>query len=212
MKIAKTSLGESSWSGKWVWTKQQISNHLLSSHSYFAIANIEEKNFSGEQHQRKFAAGDNFSSWWRFLKSKIWDRTLFFATNSAQVFVTFSKLYHYGKGINFKEFCYFLDTSIACQSGPGLISKRRKLRVTQHNSERAHKTSYICELSLISVNIVKIIWLCDSKGKVPQSKDASSPKNRLHPLWSTEVEYLWTGKHFNLHIQLWGPVYRSIVY
>ena len=100
MKIAKTSLEESSWSGKWVWTKQQISNHLLSSHSYFAIANISEKNFSGVQHERKFAAGDNFSIWWRFLKGKIWDRILSFATNPTQVFVTFSKLYHYEKGIN----------------------------------------------------------------------------------------------------------------
>ena len=98
----------------------------------------------------------------------------------------------------FVDFCYFLNTSIACQSGTGLISKRRKLRATQHNTTLSKLTKHPRYQSKLS----KFTQLCDSKGKVPQSKDASSPKNRLHPLWSTEVEYLWTGKHFNLHIQL----------
>ena len=104
----------------------------------------------------------------------------------------------------FVDFCYFLNTSIACQSGTGLISKRRKLRATQHNTTLSKLTKHLRFVSCprYQSKLSKFTQLCDSKGKVPQSKDASSPKNRLHPLWSTEVKYLWNGRHLNLHIQL----------
>ena len=76
----------------------------------------------------------------------------------------------------FVDFCYFLNTSIACQSGTGLISKRRKLRATQHNTTLSKLTKHLRFVSCprYQSKLSKFTQLCDSKGKVPP--EAQKPK------------------------------------